>query len=512
MRKYGSISFAVFILSCLLIACSSKWNPQSQPNQPSNQRSNSALQAPELNPKAVEESPSKDAYGLNIAATPYSFTKLTPAEKAGLHWIASQEYTRLHISRLSDADIATLAKIHGLTTEAVLQKVHHWQIPVSSIPTILGGLPHNSKGFEDWRAEFMERNIKKVSYAVGKLEGSQRSEQEQASSTLEGCEWMTGKYYVHLTPTSLCTPIISGCIEGDCNNGHGTYTTYDGYKYSGYFKNGMATEQDLAALDTYGSNVSATPHSFLQLTPGQRAALHWVATQEYISLHDIHLSPPNLAMLASIHDMNPEEILQKVNHWRLEAPIMREIINTLPYAQSGFERWRARTIERHNTPKGIRQALISLDGEQKQERKRPDLHRSGCGWMTGKYYIEPNPSSLCTPLNGTCIEGNCTNGQGTYVSIDGTKYKGTFEEGIFIARNKVYPHKLYIGGTCVEGDCANGQGTFEFSDGSKYSGDFNEGFPHGKGTKTWMIGLKFVGEFDHGIPQGRGYTFPPRKI
>lgn len=512
MRTYGSISIAVVILSCLFIGCSNKWNPPSQANQSSNQGSNSPLQAPELGQKTVAESPSKDAYGLNIAATPYSFTKLTPAEKAGLHWMASQEYTRLHTSRPSDADIGALAKIHGLTIETVLQKINHWPTPNSSIQKLLGGLPYNSKGFEDWRAEFIERNNPtRVESAVLALEQSQRTEQEQPSSTLEGCEWMTGKYYVHLTPTSLCTPIISGCIEGDCTNGHGTYTTYDGYKYPGYFKNGFQTEQDLAALDTYGSNVSATPYSFVQLTPTQQAALHWVATQEYIKLHDIHLSPPNLATLASVHDINPEEILQKVNHWRLEAPIMHEIINTLPYAQPGFERWRARTIERQNTPDGIRQALISLGREQKYEKQHSDLHRSGCGWMTGKYYMEPNPSSLCIPLSGPCIEGNCTTGQGTYVSIDGTKYKGTFEDGIFIARNKVYPPKLYISGTCIEGDCANGRGTYEFSDGSKYTGDFNERFPHGNGTKTWMIGLKFVGEFDHGMPQGSGYTLLPRK-
>lgn len=82
-----------------------------------------------------------------------------------------------------------------------------------------------------------------------------------------------------------------------------------------------------------------------------------------------------------------------------------------------------------------------------------------------------------------CTSGNCINGKGTMVFINGTKYTGQFKKGEF-----------------------NGKGTYTYSDKAVYSGDWSAGKKNGKGTLTMSDGRKFVGEYKDG-KQGKGKCF-----
>jgi hypothetical protein len=61
-------------------------------------------------------------------------------------------------------------------------------------------------------------------------------------------------------------------------------------------------------------------------------------------------------------------------------------------------------------------------------------------------------------------------------------------------------------GSCVEGDCVDGFGTFETSPTGTYVGEFADGIPHGEGTYDSGVspGLKYKGEFRRGWMYGHG--------
>ena len=62
---------------------------------------------------------------------------------------------------------------------------------------------------------------------------------------------------------------------------------------------------------------------------------------------------------------------------------------------------------------------------------------------------------------------------------------------------------------CIDGDCQNGQGTFIYPDGKRYVGEWKDGKRHGQGVSTHPDGWKYVGEFKDGVLSGHGtYTYP----
>ena len=54
-------------------------------------------------------------------------------------------------------------------------------------------------------------------------------------------------------------------------------------------------------------------------------------------------------------------------------------------------------------------------------------------------------------------------------------------------------------GECIEGDCENGQGTYVFTDGSSYSGTWKDALPDGSGILKYIDGSKEEGEWRSGF-------------
>lgn len=58
-------------------------------------------------------------------------------------------------------------------------------------------------------------------------------------------------------------------------------------------------------------------------------------------------------------------------------------------------------------------------------------------------------------------------------------------------------------GTCQEGNCQDGSGTFRWDDGSKFKGNFTNGAPDGEGIYTDPNGRDYTVTYQDGKPISR---------
>ena len=95
---------------------------------------------------------------------------------------------------------------------------------------------------------------------------------------------------------------------------------------------------------------------------------------------------------------------------------------------------------------------------------------------------------MCSPriASAVCVQGDCTNGNGTDILLDGSKYVGEFREGV-----------------------RNGKGSMTYPDGTKYKGQWANDLPNGQGVKTLVDGMQYSGEFKNGLMYGSGTMVMP---
>jgi serine/threonine-protein kinase PpkA len=83
-----------------------------------------------------------------------------------------------------------------------------------------------------------------------------------------------------------------------------------------------------------------------------------------------------------------------------------------------------------------------------------------------------------------CVEGNCSNGIGTFHYPNGDKYSGEFRNAVI-----------------------NGRGTYQYSNGEKYVGEFKNGLLNGRGTYHYNSGNRYDGQWENGKRHGQGAFF-----
>jgi len=82
-------------------------------------------------------------------------------------------------------------------------------------------------------------------------------------------------------------------------------------------------------------------------------------------------------------------------------------------------------------------------------------------------------------INAECQKGNCLDGRGLLMFLDGSRYSGEFKN-----------------------EMQSGYGGLELEDGSTYSGNFADNLYHGKGTITLADGTTYQGVFKKGNLDG----------
>ena len=86
-------------------------------------------------------------------------------------------------------------------------------------------------------------------------------------------------------------------------------------------------------------------------------------------------------------------------------------------------------------------------------------------------------------------------------AIGEKKIAGNFSETKFKTGEKI---KKKTG--CIEGNCTNGKGTFIWSDGGWYEGQWKNGKRHGKGTMSFSKDHKYVGQWENDKRHGKGVS------
>ena len=106
-------------------------------------------------------------------------------------------------------------------------------------------------------------------------------------------------------------------------------------------------------------------------------------------------------------------------------------------------------------------------------------------------------------LISICKKGNCINGEGVSKNIDG-EYAGTFKNSKYHG----YGTLLLASGDKYDGEWnngkINGKGIFTWSNGNKYVGELKDNKKHGYGTYTRPNGFSYIGEWKDDLFHGKG--------
>ncbi len=126
-----------------------------------------------------------------------------------------------------------------------------------------------------------------------------------------------------------------------------------------------------------------------------------------------------------------------------------------------------------------------------------------------------------------CTSGDCNNGKGVYLYLNGGKYEGSFQNGLenglgsivfssgakyegewLNGKKNGFGKYYYITGEYYEGNfmsgLMHGKGKFKWSNGNNYEGDFQYDEINGKGIYRWINGDRYEGDFSNGLPNGNG--------
>ncbi|MCB1173050.1 MAG: hypothetical protein KDK39_05780 [Leptospiraceae bacterium] len=106
-----------------------------------------------------------------------------------------------------------------------------------------------------------------------------------------------------------------------------------------------------------------------------------------------------------------------------------------------------------------------------------------------------------------CIQGDCQNGEGTYLYPNGYRYRGSFKDGQRDGEGSLeYPNgDIYTGN--FSANQRSGRGKYRFGNGDYYEGEFQDGQRIGKGLYAFAQGGVFEGEFGEDGRRGQGLFY-----
>ncbi len=115
--------------------------------------------------------------------------------------------------------------------------------------------------------------------------------------------------------------------------------------------------------------------------------------------------------------------------------------------------------------------------------------------------------------NGDRFEGawqsNRRHGEGKLIRKTGITTVGIWENGELKSTNQAAekPKTEEKNRNCNDEYCRDGKGEYKYSDGSRWVGDFRDGMPAGEGTCYYVNGDRYIGQYEKHAPHGRGIMY-----
>ncbi len=251
------------------------------------------------------------------------------------------------------------------------------------------------------------------------------------------------------------------CISGDCKNGIGTYKYPSGAKYTGHFTNG----------EINGVGVC-------YYTDGSKYQGEWKARY------------PDGKGTKTYADGTVRTGL-----WKLGKPVDQAGKVLAEYIAKKKE-------ERQSDGTDVQSGCLSGDCKNGQGVfAYPDGSKYEGHFQDNKF----DGRGTFYFANGDKYVGNFKenypDGIGTRFLKDGSEESGEWKQGEFVGASLVQSGKI----GCLDGDCVDGQGTYVYKEGSaKYVGHFQNSVPHGYGVCTYANGDRYEGEWVEGAFGGKG--------
>lgn len=258
--------------------------------------------------------------------------------------------------------------------------------------------------------------------------------------------------------------LTAQCLEGNCQNGEGSYRYSDGRRYTGTFSQSQPT----------GEGALYHPNGERYLGQFQRGNPHGQGVYWY----------PDGSFRRGYWQNG--KLVQGEDHpaeWKDKGPSRTGCVAGDCYSGTGT----------YLTPGGAIYVGQFQNGE---------IHGQG----------------VCTYADGSRYEGQWEHrypeGYGTKTWTNGQQFSGQWRRGQAVSKNGLYQQNdqpfvglrggLVAQSGCLRGDCQNGQGTYAYADGSRYEGQFLAGQPHGQGKFFYPNGDYYQGQFANGLPHGKG--------
>jgi hypothetical protein len=258
---------------------------------------------------------------------------------------------------------------------------------------------------------------------------------------------------------SVASPVagLTGCVDGDCQDGRGVYVLPDGAVYTGTFRDG----------EIHGTGVCLYPD-------GSRYSGSWD---------------------------------QRLPHGRGT--------KTWPDGREASGLW-IRGVLRETTGRRSTLAERSVTAYDAGFAPQSGCLRGDCVQGNGRYAYPdgssyrgefqdqlPHGFGIFHYANGDRYEGEFTrglrDGQGTLISRDQRRLSGYWRAGEFLSAEEP------LG--CIRGDCEDEVSVFVYRGGDRYIGAFAQGQPNGRGQLLYANGSRYEGQFRDGVFHGQGAFF-----